>query len=175
MNMKKMLFVLMPALVLLVTGCATADPSAVGVEHFFLGENYGRAGLVIGVCGGERPPDSMQIRANMVETTGWAEHQGITFDLPRAYIDAPDLIGIDERGRVINDAGGWRPVSDGCYERVVEGAFNAVREWDVAGACPMTSFSLRLRWGVQQLEVERPCTTPIFIVFPSEQLPPLDQ
>jgi len=105
---------------------------------------------------------------------GWARLQGITFDQPRAYIDAPDLIGVDEWGQVLDDAGGWRPVSNGCYERIIKGAFNAVREWDVAGARPMTSFSLRMR-GLQQVDVERPCTTPIFIVFPSEQLPPLGQ
>jgi len=173
--MNKIVIILFLALVLCLVGCRTADPSAIEVDHFFLGENYGRAGLVIIACGGGRPPDSMQMQANMMETAGWARLQGSTFDQPRAYIDAPDLIGVDEWGQVLDDAGGWRPVSNGCYERIIKGAFNAVREWDVAGVCPMTSFSLRMRWGLQQIDVERPCTTPIFIVFPSEQLPPLGQ
>ena len=175
MNMKMILIVLLLALVVPVTGCQKSEPSAIEIDHFFLGENYGRAGLVIKACGGRRPPDSMQIRATMMESADWAVKQGITFDQPRTYIDAPDLIGVDEWGQVIGDAGGWRSVSNGCYERVVEGAFNAVREWDTAGACPVTSFSLRLRWRFQQAEVERPCSTPIFIVYPAEQLQPMDQ
>jgi hypothetical protein len=159
--------------VLLLGGCAAGDLRSATVEHFYLGENYGRAGLVLTVCSEDgRPPDSVQIRANLADTAVWAEKQGITFDQPRAYIDAPDLVGVDEWGTPISGRAGWRDVHDGCLERVVEGAFNNIREWDVAGACPVSSYSLRLNWGRRRLEIERPCTTPVPIVFPSEQLPP---
>ena len=63
----------------------------------------------------------------------------------------------------------------GCYERIIDGALNAIREWDVAGACPASSFSLRLRWGLRRYEVERPCAAPLFLVTPAQQLPPLEE